>query len=1056
MASDYEAITEENIVRHGTDFQRIVRFLGEKLYGDRSHFIYELLQNAEDALSLRRQSEPGGKFSGDVTFRLCKDHLEVSHFGKLFDEEDVRAICGVLGDTKNERLDQIGTFGIGFKSVYAFTWSPVVHSGDEHFVIEQSDRPRAVSPRQLEDPTQTLFYFPFDHPDFSAECAFDLIQDKLKSLGPRSLLFLNHVKNIAWIIQGQSTGFYGRETYPDKDGSALVVIVGDGEGRDRAEEEWIILARDVQHADRPEILPVKMAYRIQPQREDKRRVAERLRRAFGILQLQYMGRSIQALSQSPLTAFFPTAKETNLGFLIHGPFASTPARDNIQSDSPWNDRLLSELATLVADSLAVCRRCGLLTADFLAALPIDAEDFSVGSPFRPIYDSVLNALKTEPLIPKADGGHAKASELFLGRSKELRDLLPATVLQRVASRSGESVPVCQGWVDPAITQNRLPKVWQYLRDECKVPVIDGEGFARSVTAAFLDARDDAWMVRFYSFLTGQEALWRAGGAYGYPPEGVLRKKPIIRCEDGQQRAPFDDSGNPVVFLPVESEADYPVVSKAIYRDEKAAEFMKRLGLVAPDLCTRVLNEVIPEYGDDCGVETSVHQRHLTMIRDAMSLKDSPRYAEMLKALKTTAWVLARNAANGEECHRRPTDLFSPSPNLETFFDGNEEIWFLAERDEEIDWPKLGVSSKLVIYCRGLRARRNCYIELYSSHGYHQRGWDGFDPGTRINGLDHALETITPQKAAYIWNLLLPPLIRFLHGRYQIATHQNYDNAETYAGDSALCKLLKKYAWVPVETGDFRKPSDCTVADLASELKRNDGLVQALGIKPDPAEVAQQATESQKTLVAQAGFSPELAALLVENRDVLTPEIIKHAMVARAYAEEGRPEFPQRPVRNPERRARKVGERAKNADRKTYDRRSRSVRTSMPSLDPSEWLRGQYTNHQDVMVCQICRQAMPFKRPDGRYYFEAVQISKELIVEEHTTYLALCPLCAAKYKVLVKNHKELVTAFVRDILDFSKLSIPVQSANGTMTVSFVETHLLDLQAALPNCMDETRA
>ena len=158
MPSDYEAITDDNTRRRGEEFDDIGNFLAEKLYGDRAHFIYELLQNAEDALTLRYQKDPGVDFSGEVTFRLCSDHLEVNHYGKLFDEEDVKGICDVLRGTKNKRLDQIGTFGIGFKSVYAFTRSPEIHSGEEHFVIRHFIRPQAVEPRPLQNPLQTLFY----------------------------------------------------------------------------------------------------------------------------------------------------------------------------------------------------------------------------------------------------------------------------------------------------------------------------------------------------------------------------------------------------------------------------------------------------------------------------------------------------------------------------------------------------------------------------------------------------------------------------------------------------------------------------------------------------------------------------------------------------------------------------------------------------------------------------------------------------------------------------------------------------------------------------------
>ena len=83
-----------------------------------------------------------------------------------------------------------------------------IHSGEEHFVIRHFIRPQAVEPRPLQNPLQTLFYFPFDHPKFGASDAFDLIQSKLKSLGPRSFLFLHHVKELQWIVEGGSRGFY--------------------------------------------------------------------------------------------------------------------------------------------------------------------------------------------------------------------------------------------------------------------------------------------------------------------------------------------------------------------------------------------------------------------------------------------------------------------------------------------------------------------------------------------------------------------------------------------------------------------------------------------------------------------------------------------------------------------------------------------------------------------------------------------------------------------------------------------------------------------------------
>ena len=86
VASNYEAIREENRLRYGTDIGRIGPMLLADRYDDRTHFIFELLQNAEDALGKR------GLWSGPrrVTFNLSPSNLSLSHFGRPFDDADVR------------------------------------------------------------------------------------------------------------------------------------------------------------------------------------------------------------------------------------------------------------------------------------------------------------------------------------------------------------------------------------------------------------------------------------------------------------------------------------------------------------------------------------------------------------------------------------------------------------------------------------------------------------------------------------------------------------------------------------------------------------------------------------------------------------------------------------------------------------------------------------------------------------------------------------------------------------------------------------------------------
>jgi len=120
------------------------------LYNDPSHFIYEILQNAEDA------------GASSISFNLFSDHLVITHNSKKdFDFDDVDGITGIGISTKKDDLNKIGKFGIGFKSVFAITQSPIIESGQYHFQIDNFVLPKALS---LNGNTGTTVRLPFNHP----------------------------------------------------------------------------------------------------------------------------------------------------------------------------------------------------------------------------------------------------------------------------------------------------------------------------------------------------------------------------------------------------------------------------------------------------------------------------------------------------------------------------------------------------------------------------------------------------------------------------------------------------------------------------------------------------------------------------------------------------------------------------------------------------------------------------------------------------------------------------------------------------------------------------
>lgn len=1006
---DYDGIRADNIREYG-EGTRHLDLLG-RLYTDRTHFLFELLQNAEDAGATK------------ICFNLFDDRLEVVHNGRDFNEQDVRGVCGVGEGTKAEDFMKIGKFGVGFKSVYAYTATPEVHSGGESFKIENYVRPYKVPPVPANNPGATLFIFPFDTENVLPETACREIGVRLRNLSARTLLFLRKIEEIEYRLPNATEGAYLRDV--KMRGSARqVTVIGQNNGKEE-EENWLIFERSVPVPDNSERVRVEAAFRLVSKSKDGKKFEW-----------------IEGYRKAPLIVYFPTEKETNLGFLVQGPYRTTPARDNIPKDDAWNKTLVKETAALIGDILPEIKNLGLLSVSFLEALPIRAEDFPPDSMFYPIAEAVRDKLIKEELLPGDDGSFVSAENAKLARSSGLRKLLS----QRQLGQLFQSTATIK-WLTGEITQDRTPDLLSYLSNELKVEAVTSEFFARKLDHSFLSVQPAEWFVDFYEYLSDQEALWRPTGYKR--EEGSLRRKPIIRCEDGHQRPPFDELGNPAVFIPIESNLEYPIVCKSIYKNESVSEFMKKLGLTVPDICVYVLNDIIPIYQNNYMICDGDHRKHVSIIANAIKLEESPHYSKMMSALKDTAWALATNAKTGEQGYRKPACLFLQSPELQIFFEKNENIWFLSEEMEKTDWKKLGVRTEPIINCCGLYTERDHHAILYSSHGWHKRGIDGFDPNTSIDELEHALIHITLRKAVYIWNELLPPLIRFLHGRYETATHQNYDNVTPYECDSKLCEMLKNHAWLPVSSNEFKKPSECTVAALAGELKRNNELAEALGIQSYPEKLTQEGSESKseeerkREYAAELGFSPYDIELIKDHPDKL------RQFLAELAAPKASPVFPTRPVSNPERRQENVRERLNDSPNKVFEKREISVRTTSSTIDAKTWLREQYTNDDDQMVCQICKEEMPFRKRDGTYYFEKQEVlSKDYLPKEYEAqYLALCPLCAAKYKEFIITVSEAMAVLKDKIINAEDIEIPIFLGNEKTSIRFVETHLHDLQTIL---------
>lgn len=1012
MPSDYDKIRNANIREYGEGIRHL-SFLG-KLYTDRTHFILELLQNAEDAGATK------------ILFHLFNDRLKVYHNGRLFNEKDVKGVCGVGEGTKTESLTQIGKFGIGFKSVYAYTSTPEIHSGEEHFKIENYVRPYGTQNLTTNGFT-TLFIFPFNTDGVTSECAVHEIGERLTNLNARTLLFLRSIKEIEYSLPDSTGGFYLRDENPRGIGRQVRVI--GQKGSTEVEESWLIFERSVNAPNSQETVRVEVGFNLSVTNLEGKQVER-----------------IAKINESPLIVFFPTEKETRFGFLIQGSYRTTPSRDNIPKDDQWNSTLIQETAKLVSEILPEIRNLGLLTVTFLEALPIRTEDFPQEGMFYPIVESVRHTLSEAEILPTVNESYVSAQNALLARGVEFRSLLNSNQLGQLIKNSETSVE----WITGEITQDKTPDLHTYLIKQLEVEEFTPDAFARKIESSFLDSQTDEWFITFYKFLSKQEALWRAPLKEGYS-FGILRTKPIIRLENGNLECPFkQDAQTPNVFLPPSQNTNFPTVKKSLIVDEQSLSFLKNLGLAEPNLFDDIIENVLPKYlrKDRGNITDTANREDLLKILRALESDSGSESGKtkVIQAAKRTPFIKAINFS-GTIIYKRPIDIYLQTEKLQRYFACSNERWFLIDEYTNLDlsgefWAKLGISSlprKLPISYGLPDSERE-----YSTSEEKVNNYD-------LDGLEQFLQTIqnsdnfeeTKKLVFILWDILNNYLKNdtfFFKAKYQWF----YYTGRSKNFDSLILTRLKTVEWLPNKNESLAKPSEISTDQLFDEFLDAPELIERLGIaKASDVERKQNAAK-------ELGLKLEEIELIKKN-----PEGFKR-FIASMEAHNKSPDFPIKPVYNPERRSVKILEHIEAAQDREYEIRPRSVRTSQTAIDPKIRLREQYTNQNEQMVCQICKQEMPFHKRDGSYYFEikAVLSRQYLSKELEAQYLALCPLCAAKYNEFITGDDEAQANLLQRIVDSDDLEIPITLGDETTTIRFVETHFHDVKSIIKREQDES--
>jgi hypothetical protein len=818
MASKADIATIEELIQYREDWIRSTAQNGHDfdeilvgLYSDPSHFIYEILQNAEDAGATQ------------VSFKLSDDRLDITYNGRPFDLPDVESITAIGSSTKKDDKNQIGKFGVGFKSVFAVTLTPIIDSGPFHFQID-----KFVLPKPIGIPTFDKFVrisLPFNHPnpERSAEPVYRRIADKFSTLGSSCILFLSNIKLIEWETT-EGAGSYSKEPVGLSNPTGLpIVTIRRVEGEKSAAESYLTYRRRIDPDN--EKLNVSAAFRVEVAEDNT---------------LKFI-----PASKSPIHVYFPTSEETHLSFYVHGPFNTTASREGVYLNDSTNKWIIGEMRELIREALLALKNCGALTLDLLGMFPLD-HTINSNSLYRDLFEVTKDVLSSsEGYLPSTEGSYLAPSEIALAKRAALTQLFTPEILSDLFDR--------KAWVVPATTGSTSRSIRDYLVEQLAVVEISMQDVVEKIDTGFIAARNNDWLISFYNSLHLEYgSLWKAPAYAGATP-GILRTTPFIMLSDDTVSAPFNEDGDPVVYLPSERVSAYNTIKTAIIENAEVRSFFEKMGLSTPDLYAELREYILPRYRlDDIPVSIEAHRSDVDIILGALKGEDADEVKGLVSQLRRTPIIPVARSEGGEWGYLIPNKTYVPTPELQAYFKSNQDINFIdLNVYSGINNPILHEYFK-TLGCRfvpqKIAVKNDPPRDLIDREKSNHRvtySWGEEVQDFQWHMLRPLLDVIDLNISQAIWRLLIKAIStlssyqkrRYFQAKYSYKYHIKYakgDSSDSIYYDSEFLKVLKSREWLFTKDGERTRPEEITIIELHPDYG-TDGenaslLVEILGFK----------------------------------------------------------------------------------------------------------------------------------------------------------------------------------------------------------------------------------
>jgi len=624
--------------------------LAREIHTKNPHFIFELIQNAEDN-EYDKNSIP------TIKFIIDSDRLIIQNNECGLEKENVWKLCSIGGSTKTKALGYIGEKGIGFKSVFMVSDKVEICSNGFQFQFWHSKENPLWE--KWEHATMILPEWINEVPDFIDSKQTNIvlylkpeirneISKYIEEIHPSLLLFLKKLKVIE--VEEEDGNKIKKIKLHEKDGIVEIVY-------EECETYWKV---------------IKKLFKVPQDIDEERRrgVTEtEIILAFPLKE-DY---SANTSEEQYVFAFLPIRKY-GFKFIIQADFLLPITREDIIKDNKWSKWLRDSIIEVFLDAVSKFKNDEKLKYSFYDYLPVEEVKDAF---FSPMVKQIYEKFKEEECILTEANRWKKPSEVLID-DEEIKKIITNDDLQKYLGKEYLSEKI------KAKKQilNRLGVKDFSINDLIKC--LENEEWIKN--------QNEEWFARLFNYLSkeklSKEQLKR------------LKSLKIIKLENGELTSIRED----IVFFPLEKKETYcfenelKVIGKDIidsiskYEREKRDTilgFLKKLGLKKADPYEIIKKHILPVYenGKWKQKDSKVLMGYIRYIKDNIGKyeKESDKRLnanksswepkeDSLKRLKESLLIRIDKDDEGKQWYDKPENIYLPKTygnenDLEKLFEG---------------------------------------------------------------------------------------------------------------------------------------------------------------------------------------------------------------------------------------------------------------------------------------------------------------------------------------------------------------------------------------------------